>query len=113
MPSLSKADEQVGSATISQKHATTLPVEYHGLTNDSRTEAPDLRVTSLDQDKEMIINGRVYDVSAFIKRHPGGSVIKFQLGSDASDSYNNFHMRSKKANKMLASLPNRPVDEKE
>ena len=61
----------------------------------------------------MIVNGRVYDVSSFIKRHPGGSVIKFQLGSDASDAYNNFHLRSKKADKMLASLPNRPVDSKE
>ena len=111
---VSKADEQVGSGTsVVQKHATTLPVEFHGLTNNSRTEAADLRVTSLDQDKEMIINGRVYDVSGFVKRHPGGSVIKFQLGSDASDAYNNFHLRSKKAGKMLASLPNRAVDEKE
>jgi len=90
-------------------HATTLPAEYHGLTNFSRTEAADLRVLSIDSEKEMIVNGRVYDVSSFLKRHPGGSVIKFQLGTDASDAYNNFHMRSPKADKMLKSLPNREV----
>ena len=95
---------------VVELHPTTLPAEYHGLTNTNRADAKDLRVLSIDSEKEMIINGVVYDVSGFIKRHPGGSVIKFQLGSDASDSYNNFHMRSKKANKMLGSLPQRPVD---
>ena len=49
-------------------HSTILPEEFHGLTNTNRKHAADLRVLSLDQEKEMIINGRVYDVSAFIKR---------------------------------------------
>jgi predicted heme/steroid binding protein len=93
-----------------ERHATVLPEIYHGLTNDSRTDAADLTVSSIDAEKEMIINGVVYDVSAFVKRHPGGKVITYQLGSDASDAYNNFHLRSKKAAKMLASLPSRPVD---
>ena len=91
-------------------HPTTLPAEYHGLTNHNRFHAPDLTVKEIDAEKEMIINGRVYDVSTFMKRHPGGSIISYQLGSDASDAYNNFHIRSRKANKMLASLPSRPVD---
>ena len=93
-----------------ERHATVLPEIYHGLTNDSRTDAADLTISSIDAEKEMIINGVVYDVSAFVKRHPGGKVITYQLGSDASDAYNNFHLRSKKAAKMLASLPSRPVD---
>jgi len=91
-------------------HSSTLPREFHGATNDSRTDAPDATVASIDADKEMVINGRVYDVSSFVKRHPGGSVIKFQLGADASDAYNNFHVRSKKADKMLNSLPSRAAD---
>jgi len=87
---------------------------YHGVTNNSRTVAADLTVKELDPTKEMIIHGRIYDVSSFMKRHPGGSVIKFQLGTDASDAYNAFHLRSKKAPKMLASLPSRaPGDFKE
>ena len=91
-------------------HPTVLPEEYHGLTNKNRKDAKDLRILSLNQESEMIINGTVYDVSAFIKRHPGGSIIKLQLGSDASDAYNNFHIRSPKADKMLRSLPKRAVD---
>jgi len=99
---------------VVQMHSSELPKEYHGLTNHSRTDAADLTVASIDSEKEMIINGRVYDVSSFMKRHPGGSIIKFQLGTDASDSYNNFHVRSRgkrgKADKMLNSLPSREVD---
>ena len=94
---------------VVELHPTTLPAEYHGLTNTNRADAKDLRVLSIDSEKEMIINGVVYDVSGFIKRHPGGSVIKFQLGTDASDAFRAFHMRSAKANKMLRSLPSREV----
>ena len=94
----------------STKHASTLPVMYHGLTNDNRFVADDLTLEQLDKTKEMIIRGRVYDVSHFMKRHPGGSVIKLQLGTDATDAYNNFHLRSPKANKMLNALPSRPAD---
>ena len=92
-------------------HPARLPEEFHGVTNNNRVDATDLRILALKQDSEMIINGRVYDVSQFARRHPGGSIIKYQLGSDASDAYNNFHLRSKTANKMLRSLPSRPVDE--
>lgn len=90
-------------------HSTVLDPKYHGATNKSRTDAADLTVSSIDTSKEMIIRGRVYDVSDFIKRHPGGSIIKLSLGSDATDAYNNFHIRSKKADKMLRALPSRPV----
>jgi len=61
---------------------------------------------------EVIINGRIYDITSL--KHPGGSVVKFYAGNgiDASQAFNNFHMRSAKAKKYLNSLPNRPVDEK-
>jgi len=98
-------------ANASTLHSTELPEMYHGVTNDNRFPATDLTVQSIDASKELIIHGRVYDVSSFIKRHPGGKVITFQLGSDASDAYNNFHIRSRKANKMLAALPSRPAQE--
>jgi len=102
-----KAAEKEG---VVELHPTICPAEYHGLTNTNRKPANDLRVLSIDSEKEMIINGMVYDVSAFMKRHPGGSIIKLSLGSDATDTYNNFHVRSKKADKMLRSLPKREVD---
>ena len=90
--------------------ADELPVEYHGVTNTSRSMAPDLSLASLDATKELLIEDRIYDVEHFIKRHPGGSVIKFQLGTDASDAYRAFHMRSTKAHKTLRTLPSRPAD---
>jgi len=53
----------------------------------------------------MKINGVVYDVREFAKKHPGGSVIKHYLGADATDVFEAFHFRSKKAKKMLRLLP--------
>merc|ERR1719231_1689559 len=44
-------------------------------------------------------------------KHPGGSVIKFYSGNgiDATQAFNNFHLRSKKATAMLKALPSRPA----
>jgi len=87
-----------------------LPEDYYGARNHSRTPAEDLTIPTLDASKEMIIDGTIYDVSTFLKRHPGGSIIKFQLGTDATDAFNNFHVRSVKAQKMLRALPSRPAE---
>ncbi|KAI9295743.1 delta6 fatty acid desaturase [Neoconidiobolus thromboides FSU 785] len=38
-----------------------------------------------------IINGKVYDITDFINEHPGGPVIKTQIGIDATDTFNAFH----------------------
>ena len=64
----------------------------------------------IDAQRELQIDEREYDVSAWIKKHPGGSIIKFQLGTDATDAFHAFHVRSKKASKILESLPSRPAD---
>jgi len=56
------------------------------------------------------IDGVEYDVTEFMRRHPGGSVIKYGLansGADATALYNAFHQRSKKADKILKTLPKR------
>lgn len=62
-----------------------------------------------DSQKEVLINGKLYDVTSM--KHPGGSVIGFYAGKgiDASQAFNNFHLRSKKAQAMLKTLPNRDV----
>ncbi|CAM9341143.1 unnamed protein product [Ectocarpus fasciculatus] len=61
---------------------------------------------------EVLIHGRYYDVSSL--KHPGGSIIKFYAGKgiDASNAYDEFHVRSKKAKKFLDSLPSREADKK-
>lgn len=62
---------------------------------------------------EVLIHGRYYDVSSM--KHPGGSVIKFYAGKgiDATQAYDNFHIRSKKAKKFLDALPSREANKKE
>ena len=54
---------------------------------------------------KLLIDGTVYDVTDFIKKHPGGSVIKYYANSDATAAFNEFHYRSKSAKKILQSLP--------
>ena len=105
-----KLDEVVDEVVPEVQSDEELPAEYHGLTNDSRAVASDQSLASLDATKELLIEGRVYDVEHFIKRHPGSSVIKFQLGTDASDAFRAFHLRSTKAHKMLRALPSRAME---
>lgn len=59
---------------------------------------------------EVLYDGVMYDVTNM--KHPGGSVIKFYAGKgiDATQAFDNFHVRSKKASKMLKSLPSRPAE---
>ena len=59
---------------------------------------------------EVLIHGKYYDVTDF--NHPGGSVIKFYAGKgiDATEAFDNFHVRSEKALKFLGSRPNRDAD---
>jgi fatty acid desaturase len=64
-------------------------------------------IDSPHQSNEMYIGGRLYNVGKF--KHPGGTIIKFYQGSgDATATVEQFHMRSKKFHKVLASLPSRP-----
>jgi len=62
-----------------------------------------------DEILEVFIDGKLYDVTDFMKTHPGGTVIKFYAGqkNDATQAFNNFHHRSEKAKKMLANLKSR------
>eukprot|EP01062_Namystynia_karyoxenos_P056376 TRINITY_DN47322_c0_g1_i1.p1 TRINITY_DN47322_c0_g1~~TRINITY_DN47322_c0_g1_i1.p1 ORF type:complete len:460 (+),score=173.94 TRINITY_DN47322_c0_g1_i1:108-1382(+) len=58
--------------------------------------------------KEIFISGAMVDVTAF--RHPGGSIINFLSGGgDATDAFREFHGHSKRADRLLASLPQRPA----
>ena len=63
--------------------------------------------------KEVLIDGRFYDVSKM--KHPGGSVIQFYAGKgiDATQAFTNFHIRSKKAKKILDHLPSRAATQQE
>ena len=58
-----------------------------------------------DTQHSIQIDGNWYDITEFIERHPGGSVIKSYSGQDASLVYHEMHRRSKKADLILKSLP--------
>ena len=54
---------------------------------------------------EIQIEDNLYDISKF--NHPGGQVIKYYIGHDATNAFNQFHMKSKKARMFLSMLPHR------
>jgi len=58
-----------------------------------------------------LIEGIVYDVTVYMKKHPGGSIIRYGLNTDASDAFRSFHFRSDRPHKILKVLPSRPYDQ--
>lgn len=64
--------------------------------------------TQPQQPNEVFIGGRLYDCTNF--RHPGGSVITFFMGSgDATEEFEQFHIKLPKAHRLLNTLPSRPA----
>jgi fatty acid desaturase len=71
------------------------------------TKAPSATKSDKLEDNEVLIDGVLYNVKDF--RHPGGSIVKFYQGKgDATETFEQFHFRSKKAKAMLKALPQRP-----
>ena len=61
------------------------------------------------EQRYIIINSKKYDITYF--KHPGGNVINYMInGQDATESFNEFHYRSKRAHKILESLPYEKID---
>jgi acyl-CoA 6-desaturase (Delta-6 desaturase) len=58
----------------------------------------------IDQ-KTIHINDTCYDITEFSKIHPGGNVLLYYEGQDATMVYKEMHRRSQKADKFLNSLP--------
>jgi cytochrome b involved in lipid metabolism len=66
-----------------------------------------------DTKQEILYEGYYYDITSFIPRHPGGSVIKFYTppGEDATLAIQQFHNRSlKQVLAIMKTLPKRPID---
>jgi len=62
--------------------------------------------------KELLYEGYYYDVTEWVKRHPGGRIIEFytQSGEDATITIQQFHQRStKKVMAIMNSLKKRPA----
>lgn len=66
--------------------------------------------------KEILYDGYFYDVTDFIKSHPGGTIIEYytEKGEDSTHAIQQFHKRSiKKVNNMMRSLKKRPASDNE
>jgi fatty acid desaturase 2 (delta-6 desaturase) len=57
----------------------------------------------MDEKQNIIIGNYSYDITNF--NHPGGNVIKYMVGQDATNVFEEFHFRSKKAKQILQTLP--------
>lgn len=67
-----------------------------------------------DDTKEILCDGYFYDVTNFISKHPGGSIIKYytKSGEDASHAIQQFHQRSmKRVRMMMKSFKRRPASD--
>jgi fatty acid desaturase len=63
----------------------------------------------MDKNKNIIIGQYSYDITDF--KHPGGNVIQYMAGQDATNVFEEFHYRSKKAKQMLNCLPRTKVEQ--
>jgi len=66
--------------------------------------------------QEILCDGYFYDVTNFVRRHPGGSIIEYytQHGEDATIAIQQFHQRSpKKVSAILSSFKKRKAEERE
>jgi len=80
----------------------------HGVPGDGqgdRFSREDVRQHSKPDDKWIVIDGRVYDITTWVHKHPGGPiVIGHYAGQDATGAFEAFHKDMKVVSKYMAPL---------
>jgi len=74
-----------------------------------KTTKPETKLKSAGDQSEVLIKGNWYSVEDFVKRHPGGRILNFYRAKDATQAFNEFHLRSERAQRLLKTLPSRPA----
>lgn len=65
----------------------------------------EIKKHSKDEDRWIVIDGTVYDVSKWAKRHPGGPrIIGHYAGQDATEAFRAFHTDFKRVSKYMTPL---------
>lgn len=80
------------------------------------TESEEKNGYPMSETKEILCDGYFYDVTNFVKKHPGGSIIEYytQNGEDGTHAIQQFHQRSiKKVRVMMSSFKKRPASDSE
>ena len=62
----------------------------------------------MEPKQNIIIGEYSYDITDY--KHPGGNIIKYMEGQDATTVFEEFHFRSKKAKRILQTLPRTKID---
>jgi cytochrome b involved in lipid metabolism len=84
------------AAATSASHATVAPAKKYTMSQ--------VKAHSRASSCWSVVNGRVYNLTGWISRHPGGSSrILAMCGKDASAAFNAQHGRSSRAQSYLAS----------
>lgn len=67
----------------------------------------EVRLHDQPNDCWTVINDRVYDITSFLRTHPGGSIIRLAAGRDATSLYQAYHPHSLHLNvrRLLYTLP--------
>lgn len=101
-----KSDLECQDALIRTKKVclSVIPAEMHRRGRDGQAANPDDEVGTSTvyslQDIEkhnspsdcwLLIHGKVYDVTSWVPRHPGGSMIIVKAGGDCSQLFDSYH----------------------
>jgi len=82
----------------------------------SKYELHHLEQQVVPESFEILYNGRLYDVTDFVKHHPGGNVIKFytEFREDATRAIEDFHKGSlDQVHGILKNLKSQPANSNE
>ena len=72
------------------------PVNRVGAAANDRTQTRkytfnEVEKHSTPDDCWLIVHGKVYDVTAFVPRHPGGNMIWVKAGGDCTQLFDSYH----------------------
>lgn len=86
-------------------HPTTNSTVNGVLPNGTEEQKKKPKPSGTGMEPRIRIHDNVYDVSEFVRKHPGGKILEFYFGQDATEAYGAFHSGSKKAAELLMALP--------
>ena len=96
------------AATEAQELPTTAPTA--GATTDSGISVAEVQKHNTGTDCWSVIKGEVYDLTAYVKDHPGGAnLIKAICGKDGSTSFASQHAGAAKPKNILAAFALGPL----
>ncbi len=94
-----------GSTTTGQESAVARPIESAVTrpTSSKTITLADIAIHNTESDCQTVINGTIYDVTAYFGKHPGGDKNLLRVcGIDATQAFSKQHGSNQKVNNILA-----------